>query len=223
MSDIEYRSFWDKLPVKVGIFNAPVVYPPRQVNGFILSGFPIAMDDKPISKPENLVDEDNWRKWVMDLAQYGGFGEGKETWWQRFSRLGDAPVRALPMPMNERTKTIVKSMNTTQLELLGGLLKRFPDTDFLFAQFSHIDRLFHLWGVSPKSIEFVYGEARRLIDRVKTAYAPDKTFIVSDHGFLEGVGHHGNRRVAVFGYDEEPKVMPKQVKDIHDTIMGEYT
>lgn len=221
LSDIEYRPFWEKLRVKVGIFNAPVVYPPSPVNGFILSGFPIAMDNKPICYPEDLVDKDYWKNWVMDIAQYGGFEEKKETWWQKFSRLGGTPASSLPIPMSARAKIITKSMGDKQLDLLKRLLDRYPDTRFLFVQFSHIDRLLHLWGVNQESIKYVYGEAMRLLNGVKTAYGPDKTLIVSDHGFLGGIGH-GNRRVAVFAYDGESKVMPSQVKDIHDTILGEY-
>lgn len=236
LSDIEHRPFWEKLPIKVGVFNAPVTYPPRPVNGFILSGFPIALDDKPFCYPEGIIDEDYWKNWVMDIAQYGGFGnknhsetplltadswDWRASWWQRFQRLGETPAHSLPIPMNARAKEITESMGDKQLGLLKWLLGQYPDTRFLFAQFSHIDRLFHLWGVSQESIKYVYDEAIRLLNGVKVAYRPDKTFIVSDHGFLDGT-RHGNRKVAVFAYDREPKLMPKEITDIHDTVLAEF-
>jgi len=208
LSDIPYKTFWEKLQVEVGIFNAPVTYPPRPVNGFILSGFPIALDNKPISYPENIVDEDYWKNKIMDIAQYGGLSKDRSSWRQQFTQ-------------REKTKAITEQMSNRQIELLEKLLGTYPDTRFLFAQFSHIDRLFHLWGVNQENVKYVYREAMRLLNAVKRAYNPDRTFIVSDHGFLRFKGH-GDRRVAVFAHDKEPKLMPRKITDIHNTILGEY-
>ena len=196
--------FWEKMDCSCGLYNLPLIHPPREVNGFVIGGFPILTDES-YCKPTNLgFDRDEWLE-NADMVQYGGVTVVK-SWRTLF-----------------KDYTLLKKVICDQMEYqLKGLerLLKTNKVDFLFCQNSMIDRVLHVTASDPAIRDYAYRLGAEYIQRVMDLYPADKTFLISDHGFNKS-NHHIHRNISLFSYTEAPKIMPNEIKDIYNVMIEE--
>jgi predicted AlkP superfamily phosphohydrolase/phosphomutase len=167
---------------RVCIYNVPITYPPRPVNGIIISGMDTPGTNSPFAYPENTKEEilKNFPHYKIDLPL-------------------DTFVSAHhPQPIKYQVEKIYEGLET-QLKMTDYLLSK-EDWDFFFGVITATDRLQHLlWRYTEKKCEGqemteeeegyaekVFG-AYTLIDEAigqfLQRYGPRWIMVLSDHGF----------------------------------------
>jgi predicted AlkP superfamily phosphohydrolase/phosphomutase len=183
---IKAPALWNHLNglgLRAGIFNVPMTYPPREVDGFMVAGGLAAGWTVP-EMPKYASDERVGRI-VQEVAA------------NRY------PVDTVVSYENDwnspKAASHIESVQRLRRMVLRGLLEEI-DTDVLFAVFEGPDRLQHLyyqyivecsdWYVQPEAAEvrdraFSYFEEldRGISELVEWAGSDGHVFVVSDHGF----------------------------------------
>ncbi|MGB9630248.1 MAG: alkaline phosphatase family protein, partial [Thermodesulfobacteriota bacterium] len=170
-------SLWDiigKEGKKVGAFNVPLTYPPREVNGFLVSGFDTPNLKNSFTYPPSLSDEilSNIKDYV--LTDQEAYTRGKE----------EAYVEGLIFSLEKKEEAALY------------LIDRYP-TDFSIYVFMELDHLHHkLWRFieegskeEKRLFQRVYQRMDETVGRIVERFDEETTFlIVSDHGAgpLEG-------------------------------------
>jgi predicted AlkP superfamily phosphohydrolase/phosphomutase len=165
------RDFWDILGnygYKCGIVNMPLTYPPKKINGVLITGFP-ALEHKYTYPPEL---EKELKRYNYRVGHIGGLSEG------------------------DRALSEIRDMIKKRFLVSAHLLEK-SHFDFFQVVIFYIDKIQHdywkpmeendqLYGsVIQDFWEFIDREMAKLLDLVGDCYV----FIVSDHGFnaLRGV------------------------------------
>lgn len=147
--------------IKIGALNVPCTYPPRKINGFIVSGMltPSSKINK-CSYPPDLI---------LKLKKRFGY-EIHADWGKLFSK--EHQLRSAYKVLEKRVNSIF------------WLIKKFK-IDFLFVVLRITDIIQHQFFTDKYEIEKVYKKIdviiRELIEKTK----PQNIFIVSDHGFYK--------------------------------------
>jgi predicted AlkP superfamily phosphohydrolase/phosphomutase len=160
---------------KVGIFNVPLTYPPKPLNGFLVSGFDTPNTKVCFTYPDSLSDE--IRSQIKDyvLAEREPYTRGLER------RYVDGLLYAL------------EKKEAAALYLIDRY-----DADFSLYVFMEIDHLHHkLWRLLEEGSEEgrrlfqkVYQRMDEAVGKIVNRFDEETTFIlVSDHGAgpLEGI------------------------------------
>jgi predicted AlkP superfamily phosphohydrolase/phosphomutase len=167
---------------RVCIYNVPITYPPRPVNGIIISGMDTPGTDSPFAYPENMKEEilENFPHYKIDLPL-------------------DTFVSAHhPQPLKYQIEKIYEGLET-QLKMIDYLLSK-EDWDLFFGVITATDRLQHLlWRFAEKKFEGkeMTGEEEVYAEKVFGAYSliddaigqflqrfgSRRIMVLSDHGF----------------------------------------
>ena len=160
---------------KVGVFNVPLTYPPKPLNGFLVSGFDTPNTRVCFTYPESLSDE--IRSQIKDyvLAEREPYTRGKER-----SYVDDILY-------------VLEKKEAAALYLIDRY-----DVDFSLYVFMEIDHLHHkLWRLLEEGSEEerrlfreVYQKMDETVGKIVNRFDEETTFILtSDHGAgpLEGI------------------------------------
>ncbi|MFO7967353.1 MAG: alkaline phosphatase family protein [Archaeoglobaceae archaeon] len=174
------KEIWDYLSeegYKCGVINMPTTYPPKQVNGFMISGFN-ALDNLDYTYPKDLKEE---------LVRKYGYKVNPDHALRLNLLLGRDEA------LKERDKGIaeIKEMIKTRFKVARDLWDS-EGLDFLHLTIFYIDNVQHyLWGAMDEE-DPVYGrvlpEIWELIDQEIGEFLQHLdedtiVFIMSDHGF----------------------------------------
>lgn len=174
------QAIWDlvsKAGKKVGVINVPVTYPPRQVNGFLISGMLTPPGDKHFSYPKTLIPELERKFGKYRLLHTEVYSPG---------RVGHV-IEELFQVFEYRLKT-------------SRYLLEHHDWDFFMVHFGGIDRLQHeLWHIfDPTHPKHDPHEAAKFEGRImfflkevdgglqqliQSAGQGTVVILMSDHGF----------------------------------------
>jgi hypothetical protein len=169
------------------LYVSPIQFDPRAPAG-------------PISMPPDYAAELAGR-----IGLYHTIGMPEETWSLNEERISDDAYL-------EMVETILKEREAMLFDALEG-----EDRELVVAVFVQTDRVSHMFwrGLDPKhplydqtddrargAIEWIYGEADRILGRVRDAMRPeDRLIVLSDHGFDSfRRAVHLNRWLAEEGY-----------------------
>ena len=174
------QAIWDlvsNVGKKVGVVNVPVTYPPRQVNGFLISGMLTPPGDERFSFPKTLLPDLERRFGKYRLLHTEVYSPG---------RVGDV-IEELFQVFEYRLKT-------------SRYLLEHHDWDFFMVHFAGIDRLQHeLWHIfDPTHPRHDPDEAAKFGSRIMSFFREMDTglqqlvqsageeavvILMSDHGF----------------------------------------
>ena len=160
---------------KAGIFNVPLTYPPKPLNGFLVSGFDTPSAKVCFTYPASLSDEIRSRIKDYVIAVQEAYTRGNE---ERY-------VEGLLFCLEKKEETVLY------------LIDRY-EADFSLYVFMELDHLHHkLWRLVEEGSEEdrrlfqkVYRRMDETVGKLVNKFDDDTTFIVlSDHGAgpLEGV------------------------------------
>jgi predicted AlkP superfamily phosphohydrolase/phosphomutase len=179
-SHIRGETLWQMLNrqgKRVGVFNVPLTYPARPVDGFMITGMLTPKPSPAMAHPPNLYDE---------LTQAVG-GYTLDVSWMYYENQPQKLLRALDAAVQVRLKWL--------LHLLGRI-----DVDVLVFVFTETDRLQHaLWRLldeshpahTPAAARETAGPIARVFHALDEGLGsilqwagPDPdVFVISDHGF----------------------------------------
>jgi hypothetical protein len=169
---------WDTLGaagVKVKTVNMPITSPAKEVNGIQVSGFPL-LSGRRWFCPESVGPDlpGNYRELSDMLLWYSDPEfDSHRLWKERAGRAGSEEVEG-------RTRTTAHA--------LADLFVALPRADVEMVQFSFVDRMGHVFGMSGETEEFCYDLVGRLVAKLAAEAPAESVMIVSDHGF-QGSGH----------------------------------
>jgi len=176
--DIRVESVYEMLSKqgkRVGLLNVPMTYPPKRVNGFLVTGLETPFS-KPYTYPPELQEELSRMEYVIELDQC--YLPGRE----------EGYIHA------------ISEVRSKKEDVFFYLIEKFSDLDFIFCVFRHIDLLSHaFWKFTDplnphydSELARKYGEAildgyvasdRFLSKLIARMEGNDTLFVVSDHGF----------------------------------------
>ncbi len=170
--------------LRVGLLNVPLTYPPEEVNGFVVSGFPAPENASEVTYPHELLSrmEANIGTYILNSNLDNSFWTGDKTKEEAFMGI-------------ER----MRQMTLKRGKALFWLMDEYP-TDLFMAVFVASDRIqhqfwkwldpscsyYHLPGAAEyrEKISEVYGIIDRILGQVCDRMSGDQTlYVVSDHGF----------------------------------------
>ncbi len=159
---VRERTIWDLLDdhgrTSV-VVNAPVTYPPAEIDGAIVPGF--MSPEEPECHPSGLFDE------LVDAI-------GEYRVYPHYSR--DDQQYSESEKMDEYCR-----LAEMRGEAFRYLTDRF-DPDFGFVQFQKTDTVFHEFEGEPEHVRRIYEETDEQIGEILDSCDPDCVFLVSDHG-----------------------------------------
>jgi len=169
---------WDiisKAGKKVGVFNVPITYPPKEVNGFLVSGFDTPSIKSCFTYPPSLKDEifTKVKDYILAVQESYTFG------------LEEKYISGLIFSIEKKE------------ELALYLIDYYP-TDFSIYVFMELDHLHHkLWRLIEKGSEKeknlflkVYQRMDETVGKIISRFdAETNILLISDHGAgpLEGI------------------------------------
>lgn len=176
--DLKGRAFWDYLNrngFKIGIFNYPMLFPPYEINGFMISGLGSSAGDD-ITYPKAL------KKKLDEIA--GGYENNVYYHQERYNE--DLFLKDAYRVLNKQRNVIDYLLKKESYNVLVCVISH---TDWMQHFFwKHIDKTHPLYDPqrSPKyGEEFIklLSKIDELIGDILKAFADANVFIVSDHGF----------------------------------------
>jgi len=207
------KYLWDTLGragITVKTVNMPVACPPREVNGVQVSGFPV-IRRKPLCYPPALAERipadypqlSDMIQWFSDPER-----DSHSHWRRCLRRMGPEPAMARVVDDGER---------------LVRLFLELPAADVEMVQFSFIDRLGHVFGISGRIEEFCYDLVDTLTRELVEGSRPATTVVISDHGF-QGEEHTDLGCLAIDGQLQPAVKVPDgytpSVLDVAPTLAG---
>ena len=147
--------------IKIGALNVPCTYPPRKVNGFIVSG---------MLTPSSKINKCSYPpKLILKLKKKFEY-EIHADWGEAFTK--EHQLKSAYEILERRIRAIF------------WLTKKFK-IDFLFVVLRITDIIQHQFFTDKAEIERVYKKIDSIIKELVEKINPDNIFIVSDHGFYE--------------------------------------
>jgi len=172
-----------------GLFNMPATFPIRDINKWIVAGFPAVGEKEEIAKPVDILND-----LPSDFISY-------------------TPGHMLTnREMTEDFDLWVKS-ETKMRNAFIGLPYKYKSVDLIAYGSTVVDRCTHLKGVNHKTFALkFYRAADTSIGQIIEAIKPDYTFITSDHG-ADGVCHSLNGFILLNGarFKENNEIDTKQI------------
>jgi predicted AlkP superfamily phosphohydrolase/phosphomutase len=184
ISSYDFRAnnpFWDILSkngFRMGLFNFPMLYPPYDVNGYLVSGFG-SPQNKRISYPLNLIDE-------LDKVT-GGYKV--QVLWDspRYTNKEELFLRDVLNIFNKRKKAFFYLLGNKNVDLNFSVFS-VPDwAQHYFWKYIDPDSPFYGRGessVKKKYLELIWKKIDDFLGEVIARYSDRANIIiVSDHGF----------------------------------------
>jgi len=220
-SFIKDKTLWDILSdygKKVGLINVPYTYPPKQINGFLISG--LGGGVLPSTKVVFTYPQELYSEILREVGKY-------ERGW-------------ITLDYEDPFKFVNKIIQVTKLRIKTAkyLYKKY-DCDFFMIVFRGMDAIQHrLWNYID--FKFTSEDDIKVVNLIQSYYNlvdsyigmiikqnPDKNiFIISDHGFVPSKAIvYLNEFLAQKGYlvKNEPKVNLKlKVLEIAKMLLGAY-
>ncbi len=175
------RSFWDYLSdsgLRVGVLNYPMLYPPYDINGFMVSGI-ISPEDDSITFPKNLKSELDH---VADGYQIR-INYADPKYWDQEERL----FKDIMMILEKREKALLYLINKKEWDLLFAV---FSATDWAQHYYwKYLDESHCLYDAEKAAaardhFERIWEKVDEIIGRVRNSLADNvNLLLVSDHGF----------------------------------------
>lgn len=164
--DVKAPAVWEILSrakKKVGVVNVPVTYPPKPVNGFLISGFLTPPSSQNYVFPAGLKDE--LADYIVDL---------------------DILTEEKKMPERDLDKSILldeqyKITEKRAKTCLKLIKKHTPD--FFIVNFKGLDNIQHLFWDRQEIIFEFYQRLDSIVKQLLDEARPTHTMIMSDHGF----------------------------------------
>lgn len=217
-SNSECDYLWDILSIKgikCKLFNLPCTFPPRKIKGFHIAGFPIRKN-RNFCYPSGLVKElpkDFYKK--SDLIQLvsNPYKDGMGDYKTPLQKIGFDKV--------------IELAEKHSFELLDCFLE-LEDYPFEMIQFSFVDRIAHVFGLSDNVTKVIYELVRDILEYLDNHKEYDNIFIISDHGFRPNGPIHGHTYYGTFAWrgkdlKEEFDLRTQiTVKDVAPTILAIY-
>jgi len=163
--------YWDKFNERgysTGVFSMPMTYPPSEVDGWMVSGFPVAFDNIGLTYPESL--EEFMGDYISDITQPVMVSRGLEE----PAGFGMTDVAGLEKLGPEK---IIRKTIDSKIATLDKILTSYP-VDVVSIGFSFLDHAIHLHCPVEQAcsmIDYSISESLRITE-------PEKVVIVSDHG-----------------------------------------
>ncbi len=163
------ETLWEALSlnnIRIGVVNVPITYPPKEVNGFLISGF-LSPPNSDFTFPKNLKSELQEYKIDVDFARNWLFFDSK------------APNKVNKEKLIEEQYLVTENRASNVINLI----KKYDPT-FLTVVFKGTDNLQHyFWDRKEILLEY-YRKLDEIVKKIIEKY-DDKAniFIVSDHGF----------------------------------------
>lgn len=179
----------------VGLYNLPLTYPPPNVNGWVLSGFPIPKFSEKCIYP---------RKMLKYLKHY------KVDLYQEIIHLKSELAATMPLwdrTPKETTKILnmLESFARSRVFSAKSLYDVMP-VDVLFIGFSFLDHAGHL----GFTVEKLYSEGKinKIIESLIYHFNPENWLLVSDHGFVnheEIIGREEDGKIGITRWNNHTK------------------
>lgn len=169
--DIKTFSIWEYLSernYKVGVMNVPVTYPPKKVNGFLVSDFLTPKGASDFYYPEKLKEILKNYKIKSEISTGFGYKDkdlNKDYLYKMFSEL-----------LKNRIEHAIKLISTEK-------------PDFFMIDFKEIDDFMHFFFDNKEKVIEFFKKAEKGLEEIVNLINPDIILIMSDHGF-----HHSPRR-----------------------------
>lgn len=185
-TDIRTWSIWEwasRFERKVGVVNVPMTYPPREVNGFMVTGFFTPRGAKDFTHPPELGNRLKDYRIDIKISQGGGMGLADRG----INR--DELLKDLRRILEERTEYV--------LDLIGEYTP-----EFYIMNFKEVDNFMHYFWDKKELVLDYFRRVDRCIERIYEKAKPDNIIIISDHGFAEAPSkfYHINQYLENRGY-----------------------
>lgn len=196
------KYLWDYLNdagLSCGLMNIPITWPPKVVNGWMVSG-PFVPSRENICFPPGLIDTtDYWPDLINEFFERRNFNPTRDD-------PDNYPDYNQPGMLRDigfvEAHNMAKEQSRKRLQLLDEAYKKHP-VDCMFYQDSFLDRMNHAFpqDVTPgtEELTMLYARADEVIQHLKK-YKADVTVIVSDHG-----GHSGRHENGFVWVDDVRK------------------
>jgi len=175
LADVKYPTIWELMGdagLKVGVVHMPMTFPARELNGFIVSGFP----SPAIMRNKKRVDPDMPTAYPPELEE----------------RVAGVPTDLMDVRKGNKHEDnfpLIENVIASRMELTDELVTEYSP-DVLAIGFTMIDRCYHGIMLSQQVPEKEYNtkilewykKADQMIADLMTKYEPEDTVIVSDHG-----------------------------------------
>lgn len=182
-AEVELPFFWDWVNaagMSIGVVNMPITYPPRAVNGYMVSGFPSPLGGS-VCYPEDLPLPDGYTVDFLNIIPEDVRMPG--VWYRQWAP-GDA--------LDE-----MKRIDAYKIELLQVA----PVQDVMMIQFPIIDHIGHhvqgeweaMWW-----LEQAFDHCDKLMGQVLELVPAEYVVLLSDHGFVKD-GHSSQGVFAAAG------------------------
>ena len=180
--DVKEFTVWELLDrhgLTSVVVNAPVTFPPPDIDGAVLPGF-MGPED-PECHPKGLLDD--VREAIGEYRLYPAYHTEDKAFTREQKR--DEYVDLVRMRGNA----------------FRYLTDRY-DPEFGFVQFQRPDTVFHEFGGDPEIVRAVYEAMDAALGRVLEDCDPDRTFVASDHGMgrYDGADFRVNDHLREEGY-----------------------
>jgi predicted AlkP superfamily phosphohydrolase/phosphomutase len=164
--DVASPPFWEILGNEgktVGVVNIPVTYPPRPVNGFLISDFLTPPGSENFTHPPELKDEIPGYVIDFDIIR-------------RWGRLPEGDV--------EKSNLLEEqyAMTSKRLESCVHLIEKYRP-EFFIVNFKGLDNVQHLFWDRPDVVDDFFGYLDGVSRSLVEASDPDYLIVMSDHGF----------------------------------------
>jgi len=196
-NDINNRGY------SIGVYGMPLTYPPFELNGWVVSGFPCPGGKVPVYPSDLGLYINRHMTDIFDtVTSDGSFPRtvSRRHWYIYVEKGGSRLILEFLLNKMKNLKTIWNLM----------------PVDVVFVGFSFVDHALHL---GHKNIQSLYKIADMSIGDVKSVLSPSKLLIVSDHGF-EGESHTPNAVLYVEGAHLDLGEQTRYEKDIKRDILS---
>ena len=172
---VKAKTLWEILSEegkKVGVINVPVTYPPKKVNGFLISGFLTPPSAKVFTYPEELGSEiKDYKIEIGHLRELPILGRNFQL--EKIKKQKEA------FEMLEEQYEVTEKRAATTLKLMEKW-----DTEFLMVVFRGTDSVQHQFWEEKDVLLGYWKKIDEIVGKIlKKASENTNIFIMSDHGF----------------------------------------
>ncbi len=198
-SNHDSEFLWEQLSARgyrSGLFNLPITYPPRPFHGWHIAGFPLPLSVVSGKKWDFLYPPDlkgvarfkPLHAQTTDMTHWDP-NVPVDHWIRGFKRYNLNVFE----PMLEKIKTNL----AYHRELLRTIENdsKYGGTDFLFLQWSCLDRIGHIYSNSDLVLSHIYPIIREHFELLIASFPAEYVAFLSDHGFIINTGSHRNNGV----------------------------
>lgn len=210
----EGKPIWEKIRGYSGIANVPLTYPPREIQGWMITGL-MTPSRSIYTYPPDLYKELDERGYKIDMwveehknHPHGHFGTVPFNFGSEFV---------------EEKLNILEDVIETRGDIFIYLIKEHP-VDFCFLCFTSLDRVQHLTFHRENVVEHFYKLMDKQVGKVLEKVGDIDIFAVSDHGFREvdmpDTDIKGEHRIEGFGATNTNRKF-RNLEQLHDSIIEE--